>query len=1296
MSETAPVTEHVPEPVVRVLRRLVRRARWILFLRGVCLSLWTAAMVFLCLMALDAALAPRSPAVRLVSSGLGYAVIAWAVVRWIIRPLAHSYTLAGMARLIEARHPEYQEVISSAVELLSAANGRAPSGSRRLVEEVARQARNRALEVRPERELSWRIIRAAAAAGLGTALVFLALFLWKPREATLLFLRACAPLANLPNVYAYTVEVHPGDAVAPIGGSVDVTVRVRSRRPPDRVHIETSDRDGKRRIVEIAAAPQAPSSSEKHFQWRTPPLYHAVDYRVLAGRAATRWYHIRVAEPPRIQRIDLVLTYPAYTGTPPQHIENSDGAVRGPAGTTAVILLVADKPLTAAQFLVNDRPFPAAESGPGPTPDMWRFQLELKPDMAGQWRASLTDADGLKTDTSPHLIETTPDRKPKLTVEAPRETRLSLPPWAEIPIRYIAEDDFGVRSVQLLLRIRGREIDPAPLAQSPPDSDQTPPQRIIRGEYTLRLADLPIEKTSTFHFRLRAEDTLPPSRGGPQAVLSPLFRVDIRATAPDYSLRETTAALRQALKSVKNAVERMDHARRDAQSAQRALKRQRNISDAVRRAAAQRAQQAAQSAAEAAQSLQQAAGLAEQIPSLKTDAEALRRIAAEELTRSVRALADVPLTNDRSEQVRMLSEADRYLARAEDKLADHADALIDRLERIEQARALAELAARQKQLATARRAMDGSSRPPSPEQLSRIADAESAIAQRLAEIAADDRNAVSAFLEQQQRLAQALSETAQRLADEQHSLARAAEHTADRRTADESAALAEQQHRLATEAARSDLAEEAVRPAVQAERALREQRPAEAVQAMEAARAALEKAARTAAARQSDRAHPPEPDDATRRLADLARRQEELRKQAEALAKQAQEARANSADALLRHLQEQQEEVARRLEELRKNPPMPAAPAAGEAPQAAAKQSRPEAFPAEAAEHARQAAQALEQRALEKAADEAAKARDTLAAALRRTAAPDAEQEHNRQGAEQQERAAPPEATARAEDLARRQDRIAHALDQLMRGGPELATAAAQQGIAQQTEEMAQMARTMAAAAANVFEDEKNAVPAQALQQAAAALKQAQNEASHAARLATPTAPPRLTPAPSGAQGRAQQMTAAQTRAAAALEEAARELERAVRTQAPASAETPHSLSAAPPSPAQTLTRALTAVQSAAAAPTTPHVEDANHALQAAARQAAAAAAPRQSLAPENRASEALTSTKGTDLQQIASPPEALRRLGLTAAEWGRLPGTLKTRILQVDFSDIPPEYRERVQRYFLEVAREAAQGTAP
>ena len=232
----------VPKPIVQKLTRAIRRIRALIVLRGLCATVATALGALLVVMAIDATITIFSATWRWLLSMAAYGAAIAVALWYLVRPLARSFTLAGIARAIELRHPELQEHISSAVELLTSDDAPELRGSDQLIAALVQQATANVQRIQPHREFTLRPARPfliAAACVVGILVLLVAAW---PDEALFLLKRASAPFINLPNLHARDLRVFPGDKVVAEGERVEIAVVVPNRAVRKAtVHIMTAD-----------------------------------------------------------------------------------------------------------------------------------------------------------------------------------------------------------------------------------------------------------------------------------------------------------------------------------------------------------------------------------------------------------------------------------------------------------------------------------------------------------------------------------------------------------------------------------------------------------------------------------------------------------------------------------------------------------------------------------------------------------------------------------------------------------------------------------------------------------------------------------------------------------------------------------------------------------------------------------------------------------------------------------------------------------------------------------------------
>ncbi|MDP6045005.1 MAG: hypothetical protein QGG25_05330, partial [Phycisphaerae bacterium] len=126
-------TETVPSDIINALNHLIWRARMVMALRGAAAVLAVAIASLLIIMGVDRWVVTFTAGPRwimmLSAVGLTMGVAYW----MLVRPLARSFTHTGIARLVELHHPEFEERISSTVELMTTSDAPELRGSAALI-----------------------------------------------------------------------------------------------------------------------------------------------------------------------------------------------------------------------------------------------------------------------------------------------------------------------------------------------------------------------------------------------------------------------------------------------------------------------------------------------------------------------------------------------------------------------------------------------------------------------------------------------------------------------------------------------------------------------------------------------------------------------------------------------------------------------------------------------------------------------------------------------------------------------------------------------------------------------------------------------------------------------------------------------------------------------------------------------------------------------------------------------------------------------------------------------------------
>ncbi len=523
----------VPEPIVRTLRRLIRRARVVILVRGVGAVAAVAVLSLLAVMAVDAGLTLFSVTVRYGLTLTALALTLLAAGALLVRPLARSFTLNGIARAIEFHHPELQERISSAVELLSSDDAPEVRGSEALIGALVNEASGDVRTLVPRREITFRPARFFLAAALAATAFLAGLLLAWPRPAVRLLARAVAPYLNLANVAADDLTVEPGDTVITKGQSLRVDVRVANAAVRS-AELLAGDPQRQETAQEMTGVFSA-DDEVRRFVFTCPPVTDSFRYRIHAGDALSRYYAVQVVPFPAVTRVDLRYEYPAYTRLAPAIEEDAAGDISAVAGTNVVVTAKTNTSVRSAKFVVNGEEAPGVSPGLSTAQDgttVCTFSVRLTPKLAGRWRVEIADEHGFSNSPRELGITVLPDAPPTAVILHPEDRELRLRPTDQLPVLYAVGDDFGVGEAEFAAETEGGKLEPVPVPLAEEGRAAGP---LAMGTAVLDLSRLPLGGVRQLTVRVRAKDNLPPQMGGPQEGLSEALTIELDREGIPYA-----------------------------------------------------------------------------------------------------------------------------------------------------------------------------------------------------------------------------------------------------------------------------------------------------------------------------------------------------------------------------------------------------------------------------------------------------------------------------------------------------------------------------------------------------------------------------------------------------------------------------------------------------------------------------------------------------------------------------------------------------------------------------------------
>jgi len=459
------------DPVVRQ----VRRTRLVAYLAG-----WWTVLAILGLIVLFVGSGSRGASLwflLLLTIGISGAVL---LARRQCRQAIDPHELAHQ---IEARHPDLDGLLLTAVQQQPGVDGHLHYLQERVVQQTLQHCR-----INPWTEpVTWRI------AGAHLANVF----------AMLLFLSVLLGFRGGENGQgifsggwlASGVTVTPGDTSIERGERLVLIASFKGSVPADVTLVTTSPSAPPNRI------PLVKSLSDPVFggsiaEVRTDLVYH-VEY---SGRR-TRDFTVKVFEFPRLERADADLTYPDYTSLAPKRIENTR-RVSAVEGTRCNLTLQLNKPVVRAQFFPKGVTNPAVSlvvSSNRPVATLAGLTFATNQ----TYFLQLVDAND-RTNKSPEqfVVNVLKNREPELRITSPRgDTRPSA--LEEVSFEGSVWDDFGLKAYGLAYTEGGGETKFVQLGQTVPANEKR------SFKHLLRLEDLGVQPDQLITWFLWADDIGP-------------------------------------------------------------------------------------------------------------------------------------------------------------------------------------------------------------------------------------------------------------------------------------------------------------------------------------------------------------------------------------------------------------------------------------------------------------------------------------------------------------------------------------------------------------------------------------------------------------------------------------------------------------------------------------------------------------------------------------------------------------------------------------------------------------------
>ena len=450
------------------------RARWQrqALLRAWMLGAVTAAAILL--VGVLAVWLVASEGIPLVLVVAAVTTVALAALLFALSPLRQAPSDRQIARFIEERAGGLDEVLVTAVDKSGDANPVAEL----LIGDAIRAARG----VRVDAVVSQAALRRAAIGALAGSLAFAA-SMW-------FFAPAAGRAVNVAGSYLfpdrYAIDVLPGSIKVREGEPVTVVARIRGLAGGLVPSLSVG------RGPDARSARMTPGASPGEFTITLNNIAVSFPYVVTAGSAASPEYHVEVIRPAQIARIDVRYDYPKGIGLEP-HTEEDGGDIFAPAGTRVQLTINTDKAVANGQLRLGDGQLVDLQG------QRQVFTADLTVARDGSYRIALNDVDGLKNDgDTEYFIRMLNDRPPDVRILRPAGDK-QVSPLEEVVIEARADDDYGVRSLELVVKSNTGQEKVIPLGAGGSAA-------VAAGQHTVFLEDLNVKPGDVVTYHARATD----------------------------------------------------------------------------------------------------------------------------------------------------------------------------------------------------------------------------------------------------------------------------------------------------------------------------------------------------------------------------------------------------------------------------------------------------------------------------------------------------------------------------------------------------------------------------------------------------------------------------------------------------------------------------------------------------------------------------------------------------------------------------------------------------------------------
>ena len=435
-----------------------------------------------------------------------------------IRPVSRRVSDEQVALYVEEHEPSLQATVLSAVEESKKderASGaqHSPELVRRLIESAVAKVR----EIDMGRTVEQSKLRQSSGFLILAVVVAVLLFLFGPAYLRYGVSALLTPMGGVEAASPYHIEVTPGDMTVARGSDQTVTARL--------IGFESSEVDLFMRANENTPFERLPfvpvDDNTDLFEVLLFDLQESARYFVESIGVQSSTFTLEVIDFPYVERLELEYYFPAYTGLEPRVIQDG-GDIAVLEGTEVRLRVITTMGTGGGQFVLDEEDRSALVlQGNGTLTASFVVEKE------GFYRIDLQALDGQLVTASPqYTIDVLTDQPPSVMfVDPGRDTTASA--IEEMFVEARADDDFGLRSLQLVYSING-----GPEATVSLFNGRDTTLKEVSAGHTFFLEELELEPGDFVSYYARATDRNLAQQN--KDVKSDLYFIQIRAFSRDF------------------------------------------------------------------------------------------------------------------------------------------------------------------------------------------------------------------------------------------------------------------------------------------------------------------------------------------------------------------------------------------------------------------------------------------------------------------------------------------------------------------------------------------------------------------------------------------------------------------------------------------------------------------------------------------------------------------------------------------------------------------------------------------